>query len=623
VLQRAFWGAARLLAAMAIGPLLASCGGSAGGDPATPPPTPTETGLSVFKGDEAYQDLVDGTGRDARFSQIGGLALDAAGNVYAPDPSRGVVRRVTPAGVVSTLPRPGAATAGCNSTPVDTVVAGDGRLYVVAQELCTYAEDGTWAVAVAGSDTPQAKYLARGPGNAVYVASTSRIWRYQPGTGITLLAGSDNLGGQTSVDGLGAAARFQSIGGITADLAGNAYASDAGNIRKVTPAGVVTTLVSQRPGVFGRVAVDASGYLTVSGGIAGLFRVSPTGELSVAPGSDSIPWLVSILGLVYRGDGQLYYASAGGVGMLSPTGTFAELAGRMLVGEHTPTDERPVGVDAQGNVVTLTPSVPYAMRKYDKAGQALPYGNGGKLTWPEMPTATAMDPAGNVYLAYARFTPATQSLPTGSPSASELYRVSPSGEVSVVFRRVQGEANFVSPVRMATDGRGVLYIGDANTNTVRRLAADGSSSVVIGPGDFRADRPDALAVDAAAKVYVGAAAGCTIVRLVADGTAEFVAGQSCGTFADGQGAAARFNSMRNGMVADTNGNLYVADHDIIRLVTPDGAVSTVVGQRGQSALRMGPLPGVVGTIRDNSLVARDRVLYFSAGAAAVMRAQLP
>src|SRR5438094_4530277 len=45
----------------------------------------------------------DGTGSDARFNDPWGVAVDTSGNVYVADVSNNTIRKVTPAGVVMTL----------------------------------------------------------------------------------------------------------------------------------------------------------------------------------------------------------------------------------------------------------------------------------------------------------------------------------------------------------------------------------------------------------------------------------------------------------------------------------------------------------------------------------------
>jgi sugar lactone lactonase YvrE len=78
----------------------------------------------------------------------------------------------------------------------------------------------------------------------VYVADSDNdtIRKITPAGEVTTLAGTAGVSGST--DATGAAARFQDPRGIATDSAGNIYVADTDNdtIRKITPAGEVTTL---------------------------------------------------------------------------------------------------------------------------------------------------------------------------------------------------------------------------------------------------------------------------------------------------------------------------------------------------------------------------------------------
>ena len=89
----------------------------------------------------------------------------------------------------------------------------------------------------------------------------------------TTLAGQSSFG---SADGTGSAARFKNPSCVAVDTAGNVYVADIGNhtIRKVTPAGVVTTLAGLAGG---------SGSADGTGSAAQFF--SPHGVAVDSPGN--------------------------------------------------------------------------------------------------------------------------------------------------------------------------------------------------------------------------------------------------------------------------------------------------------------------------------------------------
>lgn len=156
----------------------------------------------------------DGTGSAARFFHPVGLSLDAAGNVYVADQYNHLIRKVTPAGVVTTL-------AGMAGTAA----------YV----------DGTGTAAGFYNPTSTAVDAA---GN-VYVADYDNqvIRRIAPGGAVTTFAGMGGVRG--SSDGAGAAATFSSPQAVCVDPSGDLYVADTANsvIRKVTAAGIVSTVL--------------------------------------------------------------------------------------------------------------------------------------------------------------------------------------------------------------------------------------------------------------------------------------------------------------------------------------------------------------------------------------------
>ena len=111
--------------------LLLSCGGGSGRAADT-------RSLTVFAGTPSGLGSVDGMGAGARFRSPGAVAVDAAGNAYVADTENSAIRKVTPAGTVSTLAgtvgRDGAADATGTSAqftfPEGIAVDGAGNVYV-------------------------------------------------------------------------------------------------------------------------------------------------------------------------------------------------------------------------------------------------------------------------------------------------------------------------------------------------------------------------------------------------------------------------------------------------------------------------------------------------------------
>jgi serine/threonine-protein kinase len=220
----------------------------------------------------------DATGTAASFNSPAGVAVDAAGNVYVADTFNNNIRKITSAGVVTTLAGSGTVgavdatgTAASFFNPFGVAVDAAGNVYVgdynnhkirkitSAGVVTTLAGSGTVG-AVDATGTAASFYQPAGvavdaAGN-VYVAdgSNHKIRKITSAGVVTTLAGSGTIG---AVDATGTAASFKYPYGIAVDAAGNVYVGDSNNhkIRKITSAGVVTTLAGS--GAIG--ATDATG----------------------------------------------------------------------------------------------------------------------------------------------------------------------------------------------------------------------------------------------------------------------------------------------------------------------------------------------------------------------------
>jgi len=170
-------------------------------------------GVTTMAGSSAHQDYKDGSGTDAWFNAPACLTLDKSGNIYVTDTGNSVIRMITPSGVVTTI----AGTAGMKG-----------------------ATDGTGAAARFN----QPAGMAMDAAGMLYVADTMNqtIRKITPSGVVTTMAGLMGVSGTS--DGKGASALFNQPMGLTFDGSGNLYVADYGNsaIRMVTPAGMVSTL---------------------------------------------------------------------------------------------------------------------------------------------------------------------------------------------------------------------------------------------------------------------------------------------------------------------------------------------------------------------------------------------
>lgn len=213
----------------------------------------------------------NGSGPAARFNSPFGVASDGAGNIYVADTASNTLRKVTPGGVVTTFAGTAGVTGSADATgaaatfnsPRDVAMDAAGNLYVAdfgnqtirkidaSGAVTTFA--GTVGATSPGDGTGTAARFS-GPsalvfdsGGNLYVAdaNSSTIRKITPAAVVTTFAGNGSSPG--SADGTGTSAQFRAPTGLAVDGADNIYVADTFNctIRKITPAGVVTTLAGQ------------------------------------------------------------------------------------------------------------------------------------------------------------------------------------------------------------------------------------------------------------------------------------------------------------------------------------------------------------------------------------------
>ena len=252
---------------------------------------------------------IDGTGTNATFSLPFGVIVDTGGNVYVAENGGRLIRKITPAGVVTTLA--GGTAGSTNGTgtnarffsPTGITIDSASNLYVTdnqnhairkitpAAVVTTFAgvSASTSFGYVDGTGTNAKFYLPTGiaidSAGTLYVCDSynHRIRKVSPTGVVTTLAGSATGQGTATgafADGTGANASFNQPFGVEVDSEGTVYIGDRMNhrIRKITPAGVVTTIAGTS---------GVGGFANGTGGNArfnnprGLV-VSPAGVMYVA-----------------------------------------------------------------------------------------------------------------------------------------------------------------------------------------------------------------------------------------------------------------------------------------------------------------------------------------------------
>ena len=254
----------------------------------------------------------DGTGGAAQFYGPFGVAVDSSGTVYSADYRNNRIRKITPAGVVTTLA--GSGTAGSADG-----TGGSAQFY------------GPFGVAVDSSGT-------------VYVGDRSnhRIRKITPAGVVTTLAGSGVAG---FADGTGAGAQFNSPSGMAVDSSGTVYVADFGNsrIRKITPAGVVTTLAGSTAGFAD--GTGAAAQFKLPDDVA----VDFTGTVYVADTYNSSIRKITTAGVVTT------LAGSGGSGFADGTGSAAKFNHPEGV-DVDPTGTVYVGDTANNRIRQITPA---------------------------------------------------------------------------------------------------------------------------------------------------------------------------------------------------------------------------------------------------------------------------
>ena len=545
------------------------------------------------------------------------MAVDSGGNVFVADPCDNTIRKVTPAGVVATLAGLAGSVGSADGSglaarfyyPCGVAVDSAGNTYVADWFNCTIRKVTPAGVVTTLAGQAGSSGSADGTGNAarflqpcgvavdsagkVYVADlgNNTIRKVTPDGVVTTLAGQ--AGNSGSADGTGNAARFFQPSDVAADATGNVYVADGGNntIRKVTPAGVVTTLAGNSS-IKDQYGDPAGGFADGTGSAARFnyprgVALDSAGVLYVADADNSTIRKVTPAGVVTTLAGQAGSSgSADGTGSAArfggPSSVAVDIGGNLYVADSGNNTIRKV---TPGGVVTTLAGQAGSSGSADGTGSAAQFWN---------PTGVTVDSAGNVYVADSfNFT---------------IRKVTPAGEVTTLaglaghYGSADGRGSAArfgtssgggGPSDVAVDTHGDIYVADPYNNTIRKVTPMGEVTTLAGSAGYAGSAdgtgtfarfffPFGVAVDSAGNVYVADQFNHTIRRVTPPGEVTTLAGSAGHRgSADGTGNAAQF-AHPSGVAVDGTGSVYVTDYSnsTIRKVTPGGLVTTLAGVAG-------------------------------------------
>jgi trimeric autotransporter adhesin len=481
-----------------------------------------------------------------------GVALDAAGSLFIADSDNNRIRKVTPDGVISTI-------AGNGDMGFD----GDGSSATSAQ-------------------------LSRPTGVALdmsadlFIADTgnNRIRKVHLGV-ISTIAGDGDPGFSGDEDDA-TAAQLKQPTALAVDAAGNLFIADTANqrVRKVTTDGVINTIAGNGMAGFSGdgglaltsklnypagITLDGAGNIYIADAYNHCIRkMTSAGAISTVAGTETAG---------FSGDG----GKATSAQLYLPTGIIVDSTGDLLIADYVNRRVRKVKTDGVISTVAGIGTQGFG-------------GDGGQANLAQLylPTSVALDTTGNLFIA--------------DSSNSRIRKVTPGGMISTVagdgnqgFGGDGGQASSAklhSPVGVAVDKTGNLFIADFVNQRVRKVATDGVISTVAGNGTqgFSGDggpatsaqlnHPWGVTVDSAGSLFIADLINHRVRKVNSDGTIRTIAGIGMPGFSgDGGKATSAQLEYPVAVAVDGAGNLFIADsgNHRVRKVTSGGTISTVAG----------------------------------------------